>query len=159
MQFKFSCSHWNLWSLMKLKHNFIQVWNLAWNGSISTSMSLFCNKVANLGTPNPPTPLGLKSNRLGNYIACKMFAVQTLLRSLEFVIHDKSWVQHHSLPPPLEKNWKTFLKNWVTGGNCFLKNWWGNQKYKHFRGKGMNFFIFTFFLLPIIVTDTAYSLA
>ena len=48
------------------------------------------HKVANLGTPNPPTPLGLKSNRLGNYIACKMFAVQTLLRSLEFVIHDKS---------------------------------------------------------------------
>lgn len=54
-QFKLSCGHWNLRSVISHEHNTIDVKNLAQIESISTYVHYYCLKVANFSTPNSPT--------------------------------------------------------------------------------------------------------
>ena len=68
--------------------------------------------------------LEVRPRKLGNYLAYKTFAVQTILWSMEFVIQNKSGAQHHcslklgSKVKHLNKNWNTVI-DWSDTVWCF----------------------------------------
>ena len=59
---------------------------------VSTQISFYCQNVTNSGTPNSPSIINYW---VRNFTACKKFAVQTPLWSLEFVIHQN--VKHDTI--------------------------------------------------------------
>ena len=83
------------WSIKNIERHTLEVPNLARCWSISPQISYSYRKVANSVLIIHLTYLTLWPRKLSNCIACKRFAVQSLLWSLEFLIHRN--LKHHDI--------------------------------------------------------------